>query len=118
MAGVDPYATFRISLQAKVSNNLPLGFQDPTFAPLNTKIFAPENVSQLAIWDSQANPTAAITAWVTPVQAAPAGESRAFFILFLFSFYSLYILYILVAVSPGLLWGSMGLSGSSSHSGG
>jgi len=68
MAGVDPYATFRISLQAKVSSNLPFGFQDPAFAPLNSKIFAPENVSQLAIWDSQANPTAAITAWVTPVQ--------------------------------------------------
>ncbi|PRP74963.1 hypothetical protein PROFUN_15996 [Planoprotostelium fungivorum] len=66
MAGVDPYATFRISLQAKVSNNLPFGFQDPAFAPLNSKIFAPKNVSQLAIWDSQANPTAAITAWVTP----------------------------------------------------
>ncbi|PRP73301.1 hypothetical protein PROFUN_16807, partial [Planoprotostelium fungivorum] len=42
MAGVDPYATFRISLQAKVSNNLPFGFQDPAFAPLNSKIFAPK----------------------------------------------------------------------------
>lgn len=44
-------------------------------------------------------------------QTAPAGESQPFFFLF-------FILYILVAVSPGPLWGSMGFSGSSSHSGG